>query len=218
MTERRARLEATRLYLILTIAGDVAWQTPVADALSSDCIGMVQLRAPGAGEEVLRRHTDVLRPLCLEHGALLLLNDRPDLAVALDLDGAHVGQDDLDPSAARALLGPDRLLGLSTHDEREIEAARRAPVDYLGLGPCHPTGSKRLELVPQGPDLVRRCAASAASLPLFPIGGIDVVRAPALAAAGARRLAVGAGILAADDPAEAAQALDAILRAHGALP
>jgi len=210
--DRRERLRATRLYLIVTLGPSAdQWLAPVSAALASGCIGMVQLRAVGSSESGIRGQVGRLRPLCTAYGALLLLNDLPRLAAELDLDGAHVGQGDLAPAAARALLGPERLLGLSTHDETEIEAARAAPLDYLGLGPCFPTASKALALPPGGAALVARCHAAAADRPLFPIGGISPSNAALLAGAGAHRLAVGAGILAAKDPAAAARHLDEAL-------
>lgn len=206
MPNRQERLQQTRVYLILTLApGTAVPEAALGAALASGSVGMVQLRMPDADEAAIRRVVAKVHPLCQEAGALLLLNDRADLAAALDLDGAHVGQEDLAPAAARALLGPARLLGLSTHDEAEVRAARRAPVDYLGLGPCHATTSKMLARTPAGPALVARCAPAAGPLPLFPIGGITPENIAALAAAGARRAAIGSGILDASDPAEAAR-------------
>lgn len=210
---RLERLARTRLYLILTLSGsESAWLPALETALASTRIGMLQVRAKTIHETELRRVLARIRPYCLSGGCLLLLNDNAALAAALNLDGAHVGQADLPVREARSLLGPERLLGLSTHDPAEIEAARDLPVDYLGLGPCFATDSKQLEREPQGPDLVTRCLPGAGDRPLFPIGGITPDNAASLAAAGARRLAVGAGILAAPDPAAAAQALDALLR------
>ena len=210
---RRERLARTRLYLILTLSGrESAWLPALETALSSTRIGMLQLRAKTANETELRRVIARIRPVCLSGGCLLLLNDNVALAAALDLDGAHVGQADQPVREARALLGPERLLGLSTHDEAEVEAAKGRPVDYLGLGPCFATDSKQLERKPEGPDLVARCLPRAGGYPIFPIGGVTPANAASLAAAGARRLAVGAGILAAPDPAAAAREIDGILR------
>ena len=211
--ERIARLRDTRLYLILTIGAEERdWLTPLEAALATQRIGMLQLRDPSGDEARIRRTVDLLKAPCATHGVLLLLNDDPALAAELDLDGAHVGQADLAPAAARAVLGPRRLLGLSTHDTQEIASARTAPVDYLGLGPCFATDSKALDRRPQGADLVARCAGAAGDRPVFPIGGITPANAPPLVAAGALRLAVGAGILGTRDPAAAARRLDDALR------
>ena len=173
---------------------------------------LLQLRDVSGDEPRLRARARLLRDLCAAHDVLLLLNDRPDIAAALDLDGAHVGRDDVPPETARAWLGPDRLLGLSTHDPEELAAAHEAPVDHVGLGPCFPTRSKALDYVPGGGALVARCLPAAGGLPVFPIGGITPANVAELAAAGATRAAVGAGILAAADPASAARAVREALR------
>ena len=213
--DRRARLQSARLYLILTIGAEAPnWRPPLEAALATRRIGMVQLRDTSGDEARVRRRVDFLKAPCAAHGVLLLLNDNPALAAELDLDGAHVGQEDLAPAAARALLGPRRLLGLSTHDTEEIAAARTAPGGFLGLGPCFATDSKALDRRPKGADLVARCAGAAGDRPVFPIGGITPANAPPLVAAGALRLAVGAGILGAPDPSEAARRLADAL--HGA--
>ena len=207
-TKRRDRLAAARLYLIVTLdASDAAELAPLTSALTSGAVDLVQLRDVSGDEKRMRARAERMRALCQEHDALLILNDRPDVAAAMDLDGAHVGLDDVPAATARAWLGPDRLLGLSTHDPEEVAAARSQPVDHIGLGPCFPTQSKDLAYTPGGTELVARCVPVAGDLPVFPIGGITPGNAHVLAAAGATRAAVGAGILAAPDPADAACAV-----------
>ena len=108
-------------------------------------------------------------------------------------------------------MGPDRLVGCSTHDASELGAVRLA--DYAGLGPCFPTDSKSLTRAPQGPGLLRMALPAApANLPVFPIGGIQVRNLPNLIAAGATRAAVGAGVLAHADPGRAAKDIRALLQ------
>lgn len=205
---RRGHLAEARVYLVASVgARDDGILTAVERALAGGAVDLVQLRDTSGDEARLRERALRLRPACARHGALLVLNDRPDLAAALDLDGAHVGQEDLPVVQARALLGPRRLLGLSTHDPEEITAARALPVDYVGLGPCFATGSKRLERAPGGAGLVARCLPAAGELPVFPIGGITPENVAGLAARGATRAAVGAGILADPDPAAATRRL-----------
>jgi len=212
MPSRRAQLRATRLYLIVTVREEREWLAPVEAALASGCIGSVQLRDRGGDEARLIENAHALRERAHAHDALFILNDRADLAATVEADGVHVGQGDLAPAEARALVGPGRLVGLSTHDPDEVHAAGDAPVDYIGLGPAFPTLSKTLARTPGGRALIASCLSAAASLPLFPIGGITPENAHSLVSAGARRLAVGAGILAAPDPAAAAQQLDILLR------
>lgn len=135
---------------------------------------------------------------------LVLVDDRVDVALALRDEGCagvHLGQADLPPSAARALLGEVPLIGLSTHDVLQVVRSVEQPVDYVGFGPIYPTTSKGYERG-LGPEAAW-VAASGCPLPLFPIGGINRARAPELENVG--RAAVGSGILAAEDPAEAAR-------------
>jgi thiamine-phosphate pyrophosphorylase len=145
--------------------------------------------------------------------ALVLVDDRVDVALALaaeGCDGVHVGRGDLAARDARALLGPELLLGLSTHDVGQVLAAAEEPVDYLGFGPVFATATKGYA-AGHGPELAWVASAGSA-LPLFPIGGIDLVSAPDLAEVG--RAAVSAALLSAEDPVAAARALRAALGAR----
>lgn len=210
--ERRARLLRARLCLVAgPESGGPGWWEATERALVTGLVDVLQLRDKTADDGALVALAERARPLARRHGALLILNDHAALAAALGADGAHVGEHDLLPGLARLLLGPERLLGLSTHDEREVAAARSLPVDYVGLGPCFATGSKALARPPGGSELLRRGLPAAGPLPLFPIGGIDLAGAAGLVAAGARRLAVGSSVLRAADPAAALRGLAALL-------
>jgi thiamine-phosphate pyrophosphorylase len=141
---------------------------------------------------------------------LVIVNDRPDVARALralGCDGVHVGQDDAAPRAVRAFLGSELLIGLSTHDARQVAAAQDEPVDYLGFGPVFPSATKGYEQG-RGPEYAW-AAAEASALPVFAIGGIDTTNAQELDNVG--RAAVGAAIFAASDPAAAARELAELL-------
>jgi len=216
--ERRARLKAVRVYLVLTEAAcRRPWREALALALDSGVIGAVQVREKDLSDaEFLARAREVVA-LAGPRGALVLVNDRVALAEPAGADGAHVGEDDLDPAAARRLLGPDRLLGLSTHGRKELAAARSRGADHVGLGPCFPSETKRLSRAPRGAELLRD-ALPAADLPVFPIGGITPENVGLLAAAGAVRVAVGAGVLSAADPAAAARSIADALAAGKASP
>ena len=141
---------------------------------------------------------------------LVVVNDRPDVALALreaGVAGVHLGQDDQPPSSARAFLGPKLLLGLSTHDARQVARAVAEPVDYLGFGPVWPTSTKGYA---RGLGPERALAAHHASpLPVFPIGGVDLERAVELLEIG--RAAVSSAVLEASDPARAARELRDLL-------
>jgi thiamine-phosphate pyrophosphorylase len=133
------------------------------------------------------------------------MNDRPDLAVLCDADGVHVGQDELTVRDVRRIVGPDRLVGVSTHD---IEQARQAVLDgadYLGVGPVFPSDTKSFDAF-AGLEFVRQAAAEI-TRPWFAIGGITAANLADVTAAGAERIAIGAAICAADDPADATRAL-----------
>jgi thiamine-phosphate pyrophosphorylase len=194
--ERKTRLDRARLYLVIE-AG--AARAVVPEALAGG-VDMVQLREKhGSDEEIVATGRE-LRELCDAAGALLIVNDRADLALACDADGVHVGQDDEPVASVRAKVGPDVLIGLSTHSPAQIDAAGDA--DYLGVGPVFETATKP-GLEPVGIELVRY-ASENATKPWFAIGGIDAERAAEI---GAERIAVVRAIRDADDPRAAAAAL-----------
>jgi thiamine-phosphate pyrophosphorylase len=166
-----------------------------------------------AGDDAILAAAAVARAACRAAGALLILNDRPDLVAAAGADGAHVGQDDMPPAQARRLLGDDVLLGLSTHTPAQVDAA--VGVDYIGVGPLHLTPTKPGRPA-VGPALVHHAVAHARA-PFFAIGGIDAITIGAALAAGARRVAVVRAIAEAPDPEAAARALRAVLDAEVSL-
>ena len=167
---------------------------------------VVQLREKqAAGDEVIAVGR-ALRPLCDQHGALLVINDRADLAIACGADGVHVGQDDEPVAAVREVVGDRLFIGLSTHSAEQVDAAEQDPdVDYLGVGPVYETATKP-GVAPVGLELVEY-AAGTARKPWFAIGGIDTSRVHAVAEAGARRIAVVRAVGDAADPRAAAAAL-----------
>ncbi len=205
---RRGVLRHARVYLIWTpeaASGDPF--TAAELALAGGHVAMLQLRMKNATREEGLAAGRRLREHCTDRGVLFLVNDDIGLARELRADGVHLGQADAEPEDAREALGPDVLIGLSTHGPDEIRAARERPVDYVGLGPCYPTESKTPTYAPGGPALVKAGLPAAGPLPVFPIGGITGARAAELASAGARAIAVGAGVLAARGPGAAAEAI-----------
>ena len=163
---RRERLQRARLYLVLGLEGDV--ERIVTEALAGG-VDVVQLRAKEAKDAEVVHAGRFLCRLVNASDALFVVNDRPDLAVECDADGVHVGQDDTPVAEARAIVGEERLVGLSTHAPEQIEAA--SGVDYIGVGPVFATPTKP-DGEPVGLDLVRFAAAHA-TVPWFAIGGID---------------------------------------------
>ncbi|MEH3154109.1 MAG: thiamine phosphate synthase [Gordonia paraffinivorans] len=221
----RARLDDARLYLCTDARRDRGDLVEFLDAALTGGVDIVQLRDKGsvgerefgaleAGEEleILARMRDVVD----RHGALLAVNDRADIAAAAGADVLHLGQDDLPPAAARKIVGPDVVIGRSTHDAAQADAADAdACVDYFCVGPCWATPTKPGRPA-AGLDLVTHAADTAQRLPWFAIGGIDADRTPTVRDHGARRVVVVRAITGAADPAAAARELRHLLLADGA--
>lgn len=207
----RKRLDDARLYLCTDARrtrGDLA---EFADAALAGGVDIIQLRDKTGGEPLEAKQEvaalEVLAEACARHNALLAVNDRADVALAVDADVLHLGQDDLPVSVARRILGEEPIIGRSTHSVPEaLAAAGEAGVDYFCTGPCWPTPTKPGRPAP-GLDLVRATADSATSRPWFAIGGIDLTRLPDVVAAGASRVVVVRAITEAEDPEAAARTI-----------
>jgi thiamine-phosphate pyrophosphorylase len=199
MTERRERLRDTALYLICGAESD-----EFLEAALRGGVDIVQLRIKQGADEAVLSAAGRFKQACERHGALFIVNDRPDLALAVDADGVHVGQDDASVADARAVVGAERLVGLSTHSPAQIDAA---DADYIGVGPVYATPTKPGRQA-VGLGLVRH-AASHAAMPFFAIGGIGAAEASAVREAGARRIAVVRALTEADDPERTARRLRA---------
>jgi thiamine-phosphate pyrophosphorylase len=166
---------------------------------------LVQLRDKAWSPAELWPTARALRDRCREAGVTFIVNDRPDLALALEADGVHVGQEDFPAGAARRLLRPGMILGVSSHDEAQARQALADGADYVAVGSIFPTGTKpRFQLV--GPDLIRRLRP-AVPAPLVAIGGITEANAAQVMEAGADAAAVISAVCAADDPAAATRRL-----------
>jgi thiamine-phosphate pyrophosphorylase len=196
-----------RLYLVLESAAAAA----VEPALRGGA-DLVQLRDKDAPDDVLLRAGERLRGLCHAHGVPFVMNDRPDLALAVGADGVHLGQEDPPVEEVRAEVGERLAIGLSTHSAEQIAAAEASSADYYAVGPVWETPTKPGRPA-VGLELVRH-AASVATKPWFAIGGIDLSNVADVAAAGARRVVVVRAIRDAADPEAAARALLAGLRAE----
>jgi thiamine-phosphate pyrophosphorylase len=166
---------------------------------------MVELRDRDQPRGVIERSGRTFRRLANTYSALFIVNDDPHLAMELSADGVHVGQDDLDPAEARRIMGPDAIIGLSTHSREQIEAAANQPVDYISVGPIWETPTKEGRPA-TGLELIR-AAAEIATRPWFAIGGIDTSNVGEVVAAGAERICVVRAIRDAADPRAAATAL-----------
>lgn len=211
--QRLERLERSRLYFVTesVIAGQPA--EPVVAAALAGGADMVQLRDKHADDEEILSAAARFRALCDEHGALFALNDRPDLAARCGADVVHVGQDDARVGEARAVAGPDVLVGLSTHAPEQFAAGLEAGADYLCAGPVHATPTKPGRPA-TGLGYIRHAAEHAAGRPWFAIGGIDPSTVDEVLDAGARRIVVVRAVTQAEDAEAAGWALRRALARH----
>jgi thiamine-phosphate pyrophosphorylase len=202
---RRQRLHWARLYFVCEARPHGQDAESLLRAAFSGGTGMVELRERNAPRNVIERAAQTFRRLADTYSAPFIVNDDPYLATDLNADGVHVGQDDMDPAEARRILGPDAIIGLSTHSREQIEAAAEAPVDYISVGPIWETPTKEGRPA-TGLELVST-AAEIATAPWYAIGGIDIENVGEVTAAGAQRICVVRSIRDATDPRAAAQAL-----------
>jgi thiamine-phosphate pyrophosphorylase len=216
-SDRLARLDQARLYLCTDARRERGDLAAFADAALAGGVDIIQLRDKGSpGEQrfgPLEARDElaalqVLADAADRHGALLAVNDRADIARAAGADVLHLGQDDLPLPVAREVVGPEVLIGRSTHDRDQVGAALAEPVDYFCVGPCWPTPTKPGREAP-GVELLRFAAETGDTKPWFAIGGIDAERLPQVLDAGATRVVVVRAITAAQDPRAAAAALRA---------
>jgi len=200
------RLAGRRLYLCTSDREDL---TSFLAACIGGGVDVVQLRDKQLDALPLLRRAEVALTVCRDFGVPFILNDRPDLALACGADGVHVGQDDAPPWLARQILGPDAIVGRSTHAVAELLQAATEPVDYLSAGPVNPTPTK-----PGRPGTglgYLTEAARHATVPWFVTGGATPETIGAMAAAGARRFVVVRYLTHAADPETSARRLVAAI-------
>jgi thiamine-phosphate pyrophosphorylase len=159
---------------------------------------LLQVRAKGLASRPFLTLCDAVVELGQRHGARVIVNDRVDLARLSGAAGVHLGQDDLPPSAARAILGNDAIIGCSTHTVAQIEEARAEPVSYIAVGPVFGTRTKDTPYEAVGLSLVAVAARLSGGRPVVAIGGITLETAPSVLAAGATTVAVISDLLAGD--------------------
>ncbi|HWC40271.1 MAG TPA: thiamine phosphate synthase [Acidimicrobiales bacterium] len=194
VTSTTKDLDGRRLYLCCPDRPDLA---SFLDACIRGGVDVVQLREKSLEARPLLRRARVALEVCRDHGVPFVLNDRPDLALEVGADGVHVGQDDAPPSLARRLMGPDALVGLSTHEPAQLEAAGDEPADYLSAGPVNATPTKPGRA---GTGLGYVSYASArARRPVFVTGGVTPQTVRAMVEAGGRRFVVVRFLTEADD-------------------
>jgi thiamine-phosphate pyrophosphorylase len=199
------------LYLVTDSALSLGRRTlDIVEAAIAGGATIVQYREKSSSTRAMVEEAGALAALCRARGVPFIVNDRLDLALAVDADGLHVGQDDLPPALARGLLGRGKLLGVSVGSVEEALRAKAEGADYLGASPIFATPTKSDAPRPMGLEGLRELAA-AMDLPIVAIGGINASNAEAVIEAGASGLAVVSAIVSMPDPEGAARALRAIL-------
>ena len=204
-------LQSCRLYGIVdmgyTAPGQVAEKT---SALLEGGVRILQLRAKGLPLPQVAELARVMQPLCRAAGAVFVLNDYPELAASLGADAVHVGQDAGPLAQVRAVVGPQMLIGRSTHSLQQALDALAEGADYIGFGPLFPTGTK-----PGRPAIglqhIAQVQAQLGELPMFCIGGINAATLPDVLAAGAQRVVIVSWLLQQKNIAAAARAVNDIL-------
>jgi thiamine-phosphate diphosphorylase len=202
---RRQRLRWARVYFVCDALPHGRDPEALLNAAMAPGAAMVELRDREQPRTVIERAGRTFRRIANTYSALFIVNDDPYLAVELGADGVHVGQEDIDTAEARRIMGPDAIIGLSTHSREQIEAASSKPVDYISVGPVWETPTKEGRPA-TGLDLIR-VAAEIAPVPWFAIGGIDHSNVDEVVAAGAERICIVRAIRDAADPRAAAAAL-----------
>lgn len=206
----RERLHNARLYVLVDARPSAEEFRALVTALVRVGVHVIQLREKKLEDRLLLERARMLRKITRGTQTLFIMNDRPDLAVLSQADGVHVGQEELTVKDVRTLVGPDMLIGVSTHD---IEQARRAVLDganYIGCGPTFPSSTKQFSHFP-GLEFLRQ-VASEITLPAFAIGGINESNIEEVLNTGISRVAVSAAVVEAPDPSAAAKRLLARLQ------
>jgi thiamine-phosphate pyrophosphorylase len=185
---------STRLYAItntqlsgLSLADQVA-------QLSQGGARLVQLREKHLAPREFCRDAEVAVRIARTNSTRIIINDRADIARALQADGVHLGQDDLPPEAARRLLGPDAVIGVSTHNVQQAQRASKMPIDYIAIGPIFPTQTKVNAEPLVGLNSLRRIREVIGAIPIVAIGGITAENAGEVISAGADAVALISGL------------------------
>ena len=201
-----------RLYLITppTIEHPSLFANELRAAFDGGDVAVLQLRLKDVADDVIARTADVLRPVCQQRGVAFVMNDRPDLALKLDCDGVHVGQEDASYAEARRLLGPDRIVGVTCHASRHLAMeAAEAGADYVAFGAFFPSQTK--DVTTPAPVEILAWWSEIMTVPSVAIGGITADNCRPLVEAGTDFLAVANGVWGhADGPTEAVRRFNAV--------
>jgi thiamine-phosphate pyrophosphorylase len=211
------RLRDVRLCVLVDGRETIDEFRRLLESLVGAGVEMIQLRDQRLTDAELVERGRLLRQATRDAEVLLIVNDRVDIAAAVDADGVHLGQDDLSVKDARKILGPRKLIGVSTHDIQQARAAVLAGADYLGAGPTFPSSTKAFDAFP-GLEFLRELSAEI-RLPTFAIGGIGPENLPQVLDTGVRRVAVCGAVIGAAEPGAVVKGLHEMLDSTtGSLP
>ncbi len=200
-----------RLYLVTDDQQDLATLTRVVEQAVAGGVTMVQIREKHGDIRAFIERALVIKQLLKDTNVPLIINDRVDVALAVDADGVHLGQSDLPARTARRLIGPDKILGLSIENEAQLAIADSLPIDYIGLSAIYPTTTKTDTKHYWGIEGLK-LALNTTQLPIVAIGGINQDNIPQLVATGVHGLALVSAICHASDVTAATKALLALIK------
>lgn len=207
--DRSQKLQNARLYVLVDAGNSEESFARLVNELARGDVDIIQLRDRQVSDRTLIARARLGTEIAREHQKLFILNDRADLAVAADTDGVHVGQDELPAPIARQIIGPERLLGISTHSIQQAREAEQMGADYIGCGPVFPGRTKQFDAY-VGTELLQQVAKET-TIPAFAIGGIDPSNLHKVVETGCLRVAVTGAIRDASNPTAAATAIRKIL-------
>ncbi len=207
INQRLEKLRSSKLYLITKPHKQII--DTVSAALKAG-VSMVQFRCKDQPDIEILSKAKELSLICKSYNSLFIVNDRLDIALASDADGVHLGQQDLPIELAREIIGPEKIIGLSTHSLKQIQLAENQNCDYLGIGPIYESNSKKQEQY-LGTNFIKRLKLQT-DIPWFVIGGINSVNLSKVKNAGAKRVAVISAIMDSKDPYSTSKELLEILQ------
>lgn len=193
------RLDDARIYVLIDCRETEAEFIALISILRDAGVDVLQLREKNRPDRTILSRARILREMTAEKPILFIMNDRADLALLTNADGIHIGQDELNVRELRSILGPEMIIGVSTHDISQVRQAILDGANYIGLGPVFPSKTKSFEHFP-GPAFLKE-AAREIHIPGFAIGGIDLENIDEVLATGTRRVALGSAVLESPEPA-----------------
>ena len=198
--DSRTLLQDALLYVLIDCRETKAAFTELVQTLINAGADVIQLRDKQADDRTLLERGKILRDLTAETRTLFIMNDRADLAKLVQADGVHVGQEELSVEQVRQIVGPDMLIGVSTHSLEQIRGAITDGADYIGVGPIFPSTTKSFSYERPGLELLKEAVEESSPIPFFAIGGVNRENLHEILALGTHRVAVSSAIVESSEP------------------